>query len=76
MGEYTALDVATGVPKKLRERTAPELRRRAREGTAAQKREALAELRRRVGNLRNAVIPAWERALRGPDPSKWELVNV
>lgn len=37
-------------------------------------RQAKAELRRRVGNLSGAVIPEWEKKLRGPDPSKWSVV--
>lgn len=27
-----------------------------------------------VGNLRGALIPEWEKAERGPEPSRWAVV--
>jgi len=35
--------------------------------------EAKLELERRRDNLRNAVIPDWEREARGTDPREWAL---
>jgi hypothetical protein len=51
-----------------------ELRIRAKSSDPETKRTARAELRRRIGNLRGGVIPAWEKQLRGDDPSKWAVV--
>lgn len=72
--DYAETEGSTSVKRPI-DRTGIELRQRAREGTLAQKREARAELRRRLGNLRGAVIPDWEREARGADPAKWDLVR-
>lgn len=54
---------------------ASELRRRVKDTRApADGAEALVELERRRSNLRGAVIPAWERALRGENFEQWALV--
>lgn len=74
--DHAEVEGSTGIKKGLLERTGFELRRQAREGSAETKREARAELGRRRDNLRGAVIPAWELALRGPDPAKWDLVRA
>lgn len=58
----------------LRHKNAIDLRITVRGRDPETSRQALAELRRRVGNLRDAVIPAWELEARGPDPVRWELV--
>ncbi len=60
-------------PKKTDERTCGELRERANSKTTSVRDAARGELRRRCDNLRGAVIPAWETAERGPDPSRWRL---
>jgi len=52
-----------------------ELRQRARDGRRTGAAEARAELERRRGNLRGAVIPEWEKAERGPDVSEWDVVR-
>lgn len=36
--------------------------------------EAEAELKRRLGNLRGAVVPEWELAARGPHVLKWAVL--
>lgn len=56
-----------------KECTGGELRRRCREEDGEQGEAAMAELKRRVENLRGAVIPEWERAARGKDPRRWKL---
>lgn len=61
-------------PKRLREKNPIELRIAARGKDQTVAADALAELRRRVDNLRGAVIPDWELRQRGPDPAKWELL--
>jgi len=62
--------------KALRDQTCGELRMHARHTRSPdRKRELLGELRRRVRNLRGAVIPAWERAERGADPADWDLLG-
>jgi hypothetical protein len=60
--------------KKMKDKIAIDLRvtARGRDKEAAAK--AKAELRRRIGNLRGGVIPDWEKAERGPDPSRWAVV--
>lgn len=60
--------------KKMKDRIAIDLRITARGKDEQRAAEAKAELRRRIGNLRGAVIPEWEKAERGPDPSKWAVV--
>lgn len=35
--------------------------------------EARAELRRRLGNLKDAVVPDWEKAARGAVVARWRL---
>lgn len=61
--------------KALADQTCGELRMHARSTRSPErKRELLAELRRRVANLRGAVIPVWEREARGADPDKWDLL--
>lgn len=59
--------------KRMVDYNAIELRIRANGKDKAIAAEAKAELRRRVDNLRGAVIPEWEKALRGRDPSKWAV---
>ena len=61
--------------KALKDQSCGELRMHAR-GTRSpdRKRELLGELRRRVRNLRGAIIPGWERAERGADPERWDLL--
>ena len=62
--------------KNLRERSGIELRSMARKETKGTTAElaaaALDELRRRIGNLRWAVIPEWERELRGQRIDEWD----
>lgn len=60
--------------KRLRDYNAIDLRIRARGKDKDAAAEAKAELRRRIGCLRGAVIPEWEKAARGPDPSRWAVV--
>lgn len=62
------------VPKRLRDRNAIDLRITARGRDKDAAALAVAELKRRVGNLRGAVIPEWELAARGRDPRRWELI--
>lgn len=74
--DHAEVEGSTGVRKGLLERTGFELRRQAREGSPATKREARRELARRRDNLRGAVVPDWEKAERGPNPAKWDLVRA
>lgn len=74
--DHAETEGSTGVSKTLTELNGFDLRRQAREGAPEPKRRARAELRRRVGNLRDAVVPDWEKAERGPDPSKWDLLRA
>lgn len=62
------------MPKRMKDKIGIDLRitARGRDKEAAAK--AKAELKRRVGNLRGGVIPAWEKELRGPDPSRWDVL--
>lgn len=62
------------MPKKMKDKIGIDLRITARGKDKEAAAKAKAELRRRVGNLRGAVIPEWEKAERGPDPSKWAVV--
>lgn len=48
-----------------------ELRTRLREGSDADKAAALVEVERRRDNLRGAVVPTWERAIRGERLDDW-----
>jgi hypothetical protein len=58
--------------KPMRNRNALELRILAHGRDEQKAAEARAELDRRRGNLLLAVVPDWEKALRGPDYSRWE----
>jgi len=60
-------------PSGVKERNGTELRERARSKTEKVRVAARAELRRRRDNLRDAVVPGWEKAARGDDPSSWKL---
>jgi hypothetical protein len=60
--------------KRMKDRTGIDLRIAARGRDEEAAAEAVAELERRRGNLQGAVIPEWEKAARGPDPMRWELV--
>lgn len=60
--------------KRLKDQNAIDLRIKARGKDKALADEALAELRRRVTNLRGGIIPEWELEARGRDPKKWVLV--
>jgi hypothetical protein len=51
-----------------------ELRERASGKLNERREECRAELSRRRDNLRDAVIPVWEREARGQDPDRWNLV--
>lgn len=62
------------MPKHVRDLNGIDLRIKARGRESGPQQDALAELRRRRRNLRGAVIPAWERAARGNDYLRWELV--
>lgn len=61
-------------PRRLRDKNAIDLRIAARGKDQVVAAEALAELRRRVGNLKDGVIPGWELEARGPFPAQWELI--
>lgn len=60
--------------KRIQDYNGIELRIRARGKDKALAAEAKTELRRRVGNLRGAVVPEWEKAIRGRDPREWAVV--
>lgn len=60
--------------KAMKDRIGIDLRIAARGKDAKVAAEAKAELRRRINNLDGALIPEWEKALRGRDPSKWAVV--
>lgn len=60
--------------KKMSDKIGIDLRIAARGKDKERAVEAEAELRRRVGNLRGAVIPEWEKRDRGRDPRKWAVV--
>jgi hypothetical protein len=51
-----------------------DLRIRARGKDKAAAAAAKVELRRRIGNLRGGVIPAWELEARGPEPTRWDVL--
>jgi hypothetical protein len=59
--------------KRLLERTGGELRERIRHLRGEGRQDAIAELERRRGNLRGAVVPAWELEARGENVDEWEL---
>lgn len=61
-------------PRRLRDKNAIDLRIAARGKDQVVAAQALAELRRRVGNLKGGVIAPWEFAERGSAPAQWELV--
>lgn len=61
-------------PRRLRDKNAIDLRIAARGKDQVVAAQALAELRRRVDNLKDGLIPAWEFAARGPIPARWELI--
>lgn len=65
----------TAETKPLRDMNGPELRARGRAKRDSPRAEVLAELGRRRDNLRDAVIPEWERAARGEDPASWDLLR-
>ena len=62
------------MPKRMKDKTGIDLRIIARGKDKDAAAAAKAELQRRVGCLRGALIPEWEKALRGPDPSRWTVV--
>jgi hypothetical protein len=59
--------------KSVRNQNGIELRIAARSSTGEKGEAAYAELERRIGNLRGAVVPAWEFELRGPVPALWKV---
>lgn len=62
-------------PRPLRDPSGSELRERGKTRRGEVRAEVLAELGRRRDNLRDAVIPEWERAARGEDPASWDLLR-
>lgn len=59
--------------KRLTERNGGELRELAKGRSQEIAASALAELERRRDNLRWAVVPEWEKELRGEDIREWVL---
>jgi hypothetical protein len=60
-------------PKRMKDKIGLDLRIIANGKDQQQAALAKAEFRRRVRNLAGAVIPEWEKAIRGPDPSRWKI---
>lgn len=60
--------------KRMRDHSPIDLRVAANSRDKQIAREARAEFKRRINNLRGAFIPGWEQALRGPIPSRWKVV--
>jgi hypothetical protein len=67
--------MASADSKPAKELSGHELRARAGGQLTERREECRAELGRRRDNLRDAVIPAWERAARGQDPRSWDLTR-
>ena len=60
--------------KRLEDMGGIDLRIRARGKDKEVARAAEAELKRRLGNLRGAVVPEWEKAQRGPNYLLWAVL--
>lgn len=60
--------------KPLHKRTAEELRAALHSQDQEVREEAMGELEGRRANLKDAVVPAWEIAERGPDYERWSVV--
>jgi hypothetical protein len=62
--------------KSVKEKNGIELRARARDHRCSDgtRGKAIAELERRRGNLRGAVIPQWEKDARGEKVDDWDAL--